>query len=130
MPIARPSCHSVTSIRSVNRNGPIAVSQSNVVPTPDRFRDVNRMATASVIQSTCEPMSRTARLTRAGGASIIVETRMRAMARSGSGRLAEESLGGQLRWHDVQQHAGAQLEPGAGGQLRQHVDVPVVVLVH
>src|SRR5688572_12443078 len=34
-------------------------------------------------------------------------------------------LGGQLRRHDVDEHAGAPLEPGPGGDERQDVDVPV-----
>jgi hypothetical protein len=63
MPISRRGRHDVTRIRSTNENGPTRVSQSNVVPTPDRRPDVNRMATASSIHVTCEEMSSTARQT-------------------------------------------------------------------
>lgn len=40
IPMARPSDHSVTSMRSVRRKGPTLVSQSKVVPTPSRVGDV------------------------------------------------------------------------------------------
>ena len=47
-PIERRGFHSVIAIRSVSRSGPTFVSQSNVVPTPRRRRDVSRMATRVV----------------------------------------------------------------------------------
>jgi hypothetical protein len=56
-PIAALGTHSVISIRSVRRSGPILVSQSNVVPTPLVDAEVNRIASASAIQSTCDAMS-------------------------------------------------------------------------
>src|SRR3954469_14584998 len=127
MPRVLASRHSVTSIRSVRRNGPTRVSQSKVVPTPSRRREVKRMATASSIQATWEPMSRTDRHTVRGGAWTTVLTRTRATWLGGAG-LAAECLGGQLWRHDVQQHAGAELEAGPCRQLGEQVDVPVVVV--
>lgn len=93
MPIARAGRHSVISIRSVSRNGPTRVSQSNEAPTPDRREDVKRMATASSIHSTCDPMSSIDAHTARGDASITVETRMRGL-NSGRGLDRGPQLGG------------------------------------
>src|SRR4051812_48059596 len=128
MPSVLASRHSVTSIRSVRRNGPTRVSQSNVVPTPCRRREVKRMANASSIQATWAAISRTDRHTVRGGAWTTVVTRTWAIALRGAG-FAPQRLGGELGRHHVEQHAGAELEPGAGGPLGQQVDVPVVVVV-
>src|ERR1043165_5332912 len=65
--MARPSVHSVTSIRSVRRKRPSCVSQSNVVPTPDVVAYVKRMATASFIHSVCDAMFFTSFHTTSGG---------------------------------------------------------------
>ena len=61
--------------------GPTLVSQTNTVPTPSRRSVTNRIDSASVIQSTCDAMSRKWRQTRLGGASMSVWTRMRGMSR-------------------------------------------------
>ena len=75
--MAFPGTHSVISMWSVIRNGPTLVSQSNAVPTPEVCSEVKWMATASCIQSTCEPTSSTAAHTCRGGASRVVETVIR-----------------------------------------------------
>jgi hypothetical protein len=72
--MARPGRHSVISMWSTSRNGPTLVSQSNAVPTPAVCSEVNRMATASSIQSTWVEMSSTAAHTSSGVASSTVET--------------------------------------------------------
>ena len=48
-------------------------------------------------------------------------------AETAPGDDAAERLGGLLRRHDVDQHAGAALEPGLGDEVRPQVDVPVVL---
>lgn len=71
----RGGSHAVISIRSVNRNGPTAVSQSKVVPTPEVLSEVNLIATASAIHSGCVSMRSTSAHTAAGGASMVTPTR-------------------------------------------------------
>ena len=84
-PIDRPSRHSVTSMRSTRRNGPTLVSLSNVVPTPRRFRDVNRIASASAIHSTCDARSCTSAQTSRLDAGIVVDTLIRGTRRGYDG---------------------------------------------
>jgi hypothetical protein len=56
-----------------------------VVPTPVARGDVIRMASASCIQRTCDPMSRTAFQTEARGARMSVRTRTWGMPRAYEG---------------------------------------------
>lgn len=75
-PMARPGRHSVTSMRSTSRMGPTLVSQAKVVPTPERRSDVNRIASASAIHSTCDGMSRRTSQTAPGRAATTLLTRI------------------------------------------------------
>ena len=90
-PVTRPTwrtaidcrgAHSTISIWSFSRNGPTFVAQSNVVPMPSRWRDVNVIASASAIQRTWEGMSASAFHTASTGAptrrrTLIRRTRSR-----------------------------------------------------
>ena len=91
-PIVRPSRHSVTSMRSTSLNGPTFVSHSKVVPTPRRRDEVNRIASASAIHSTCEARSCTSSHTVRRGAGIVVDTLIRGTARGYDDAMAAPTL--------------------------------------
>ena len=85
---------------------------------------------ASAIQSTWRSIGSITRQTRAGGASISIETLMRptavgqAPAGAATPRSSAAACSGGI---DVDQHAGATLEAGLRDQVGPDVDVPVVL---
>ena len=73
-PMLRGGSHSVTVITSVSLIGPTLVSHSNVVPTPRVVAPVNRISTASAIQSTWCSTGSTTDQTSDGGRAITFES--------------------------------------------------------
>ena len=69
-PIVLSSTHSVISMRSTVRNGPILVTLSKVVPTPDEQWDVRVIDSASAIYSVWVRTSATVSQTTESGARI------------------------------------------------------------
>jgi len=118
MPITCPSSHSVISMWSVNRKGPTRVSQSKVES------DVNRMASASCIHSTCDEMSDTSAHTAAGGAQVRLE-REAVVVLSRDVPLLGDELGRDPLGHETAallvagEHFGAE-RLAAGSERRAH----------
>ena len=130
-PIAVPSTHSTTTMRSVVRKGPTRVAQSKRVPGPRRSGPTKVIDTASTIQVAWAPRSASSDQTAGGGASITVPTADGHhgpcgpdCARLVAGHVPELA-GGSLGGYDVDADAGAELEAGAGRDVGQDVHVPV-----
>ena len=73
-PMAAFGAHSVMVISSTNLMGPTFVSQKNSVPTPRVCSDLNRIATASAIQSMCRSIGSTTCHTRSTEALRSIDT--------------------------------------------------------
>ena len=70
------STHSVTTMASLSRTGPILVRQSNAVPTPSVCSPRKVIDSASAIHSVWLSIRRTYSHTASKGASMVVETRI------------------------------------------------------